>query len=54
VQRRHQKLIEETPSSVIDDATRTRPAGPLTAASTALPAAGRVHRHEDGDFYFLR
>jgi acetyl-CoA/propionyl-CoA carboxylase biotin carboxyl carrier protein len=57
VQRRHQKLIEETPSSVIDDATRTR----LAEASISLAReAGYVNAgtvecivDEDGDFYFL-
>jgi acetyl-CoA/propionyl-CoA carboxylase, biotin carboxylase, biotin carboxyl carrier protein len=57
VQRRHQKLIEETPSSVVDDAIRQR----LADASIALAReAGYVNAgtiecivDEDGDFYFL-
>ncbi|MEX0753796.1 MAG: biotin carboxylase N-terminal domain-containing protein [Actinomycetota bacterium] len=57
VQRRHQKLIEETPSPVVDDALRTR----LAEASLALAAeadyvgAGTVECivDENGAFYFL-
>jgi acetyl-CoA/propionyl-CoA carboxylase, biotin carboxylase, biotin carboxyl carrier protein len=57
VQRRHQKLIEETPSPVVDDALRTR----LGDAAVALAReAGYVNAgtiecivDEDGDFYFL-
>ncbi|MDH5314693.1 MAG: biotin/lipoyl-binding protein [Actinomycetota bacterium] len=57
VQRRHQKLIEETPSTAIDDAIRQR----LADASLALAReAGYVNAgtvecivDEDGDFYFL-
>jgi acetyl-CoA/propionyl-CoA carboxylase biotin carboxyl carrier protein len=57
VQRRHQKLIEETPSPVVDDALRTR----LGEAAVALSReAGYVNAgtvecivDEDGDFYFL-
>ncbi len=57
VQRRHQKLIEETPSPVVDDALRTK----LADASVALAKeAGYVNAgtiecivDEDGDFFFL-
>ncbi len=57
VQRRHQKLIEETPSPLFDDRTRER-----FAASTIelTREAGYVNAgtvecvmDEDGDFYFL-
>jgi acetyl-CoA/propionyl-CoA carboxylase, biotin carboxylase, biotin carboxyl carrier protein len=57
VQRRHQKLIEETPSTVMDDATRTRFA---EAAISLVREAGYVNAgtiecivDEDGSFYFL-
>ena len=57
VQRRHQKLIEETPSPVMDEATRGR----FRDAAVALTrAAGYVNAgtiecilDEDGSFYFL-
>jgi acetyl-CoA/propionyl-CoA carboxylase biotin carboxyl carrier protein len=57
VQRRHQKLIEETPSPVFDDVLRDR----FREASLALArAAGYVNAgtiecilDEDGSFYFL-
>ena len=57
VQRRHQKLIEETPSPVFDDAIRER----FRDASVALTrAAGYLNAgtiecilDEDGAFYFL-
>jgi acetyl-CoA/propionyl-CoA carboxylase biotin carboxyl carrier protein len=57
VQRRHQKLIEETPSPVLDDDLRTR----LGEAAVALAkAAGYVNAgtvecivDEEGNFYFL-
>ena len=57
IQRRHQKLIEECPSPVIDEATR-REVGEL--AIKAVQAAGYVNagtveflRAEDGSFYFM-
>jgi acetyl-CoA carboxylase biotin carboxylase subunit len=57
IQRRHQKLIEESPSPVVDDETRTR-IGEL--AVRAVRAAGYVNagtveflRGEDGSFYFM-
>ena len=57
MQRRHQKLIEETPSPLFDDAIRERFA---EAAVALAKAAGYVNAgtvecvmDEDGDFYFL-
>jgi acetyl-CoA/propionyl-CoA carboxylase biotin carboxyl carrier protein len=57
VQRRHQKLVEETPSPVVDETLRAR----LGEAAVALARqAGYVNAgtvecivDEDGDFYFL-
>jgi acetyl-CoA/propionyl-CoA carboxylase biotin carboxyl carrier protein len=57
VQRRHQKLIEETPSPVVDASLRTR----IAEASISLARrAGYVNAgtvecivDEDGEFYFL-
>ncbi len=57
VQRRHQKLIEETPSPLFDDRLRERFA---EAATSLAREAGYVNAgtiecvmDEDGDFYFL-
>jgi pyruvate carboxylase subunit A len=56
IQRRHQKIIEESPSPVIDDATRERMGN---AAVTAAKAVGYVNAgtvefiYSRGDFYFL-
>lgn len=57
IQRRHQKLIEECPSTVIDEATRAE-IGAL--AIKAVKAAGYVNagtveflRGDDGSFYFM-
>jgi acetyl-CoA carboxylase biotin carboxylase subunit len=57
IQRRHQKLIEESPSAVVDPATRAR-LGDL--AVTAMRAVGYVNagtveflRAADGAFYFM-
>ena len=57
VQRRHQKLIEETPSPLFDDRIRERFA---EAAMGLAKASGYVNAgtvecvmDEDGDFYFL-
>ena len=56
IQRRHQKIVEETPSPVIDDATRARMGQAAVTAATAVGYvnAGTVefiYRH--GEFYFL-
>jgi acetyl-CoA/propionyl-CoA carboxylase biotin carboxyl carrier protein len=57
VQRRHQKLIEETPSSAIDDAMRQRlaDASIALARETGYVNAGTIECivDEDGDFFFL-
>jgi len=57
IQRRHQKLIEESPSTALDDELRSRMA---TAALAAARAAGYVNAgtvefllDEDGTFYFI-
>ncbi len=57
VQRRHQKLIEETPSTAIDDTMRQRLADASIALvrQTGYVNAGTIECivDEDGDFYFL-
>ncbi|MGZ5343550.1 MAG: acetyl-CoA carboxylase biotin carboxylase subunit [Actinomycetota bacterium] len=57
VQRRHQKLIEETPSPVMTDELRTRFADAAVALTreTGYVNAGTIECivDEDGDFYFL-
>ena len=56
IQRRHQKIVEESPSPVIDPVTRARMG---EAAVTAARAVGYVNAgtvefiYRDGDFYFL-
>jgi len=57
IQRRHQKLIEECPSPVVDDATREK-IGRLAVA--AVQAVGYVNagtveflRDDDGSYYFM-
>ena len=57
IQRRHQKLVEETPSPVVDEGTRRRLG---SHALKACRAAGYVNagtvefiRDRDGHFYFL-
>jgi acetyl-CoA/propionyl-CoA/long-chain acyl-CoA carboxylase, biotin carboxylase, biotin carboxyl carrier protein len=57
VQRRHQKLVEETPSPVVDDDLRTRigEAALALAKGADYTNAGTVECivDEDGSFYFL-
>jgi acetyl-CoA/propionyl-CoA carboxylase, biotin carboxylase, biotin carboxyl carrier protein len=57
VQRRHQKLIEETPSPVMDDGIRTRFAEAAVAltAQTGYVNAGTIECivDEDGSFFFI-
>jgi acetyl-CoA carboxylase, biotin carboxylase subunit len=56
VQRRHQKMIEEAPSPVIDAATRRRMGEAAVAAAAAVgyTNAGTIEfLYQDGDFYFL-
>jgi acetyl-CoA carboxylase biotin carboxylase subunit len=57
IQRRHQKLIEESPSLVLDAATRNELGGKVTAALEKIgyTGAGTVEflRDEDGKFYFI-
>jgi acetyl-CoA carboxylase biotin carboxylase subunit len=56
IQRRHQKLIEETPSPVIDEATRERMGEAAVAAARAVDyrSAGTVEfLWSQGEFYFL-
>lgn len=57
IQRRHQKLVEETPSVVIDAATRAKVGALALAAASAAGYvnAGTVEflRDEDGSLYFM-
>lgn len=57
VQRKHQKLIELTPSPVVDDETRKRIEGYATtvARTVGYRNIGTVEflRSDDGDFYFI-
>ncbi|MBW3666055.1 MAG: ATP-grasp domain-containing protein [Actinobacteria bacterium] len=56
IQRRHQKIIEEAPSPVIDDATRERMGETAVRAATAVgyTGAGTVEfLYQDGEFFFL-
>ncbi len=57
VQRRNQKLVEETPCPVLDDATRDRMTSVATKAAAAVDyvGAGTVEflLSPDGDFFFL-
>ena len=56
IQRRHQKIIEESPSPAIDETTRQRMGEAAVAAASAVDyrGAGTVEfLFSDGDFYFL-
>jgi len=57
IQRRHQKVLEETPSPVMQEALRAKMAAAAVAAarSVAYRGAGTVEfmLDEDGSFYFL-
>jgi acetyl-CoA carboxylase, biotin carboxylase subunit len=57
IQRRHQKLIEESPSPVMDEKTRSELGAQVVAALTKVgyTNAGTVEflRDEDGSFYFI-
>ncbi|MHC4957543.1 MAG: acetyl-CoA carboxylase biotin carboxylase subunit, partial [Planctomycetota bacterium] len=57
IQRRHQKLLEETPSPFVDDDLRARmgAAGVKAAQAVDYVGAGTVEFlvDQDGDFYFL-
>ncbi len=57
IQRRHQKIIEETPSTALDDTLRSRmgEAAVAVAAASGYVNAGTVEflLDRDGNFYFL-
>ncbi|HKO16520.1 MAG TPA: acetyl-CoA carboxylase biotin carboxylase subunit [Gemmatimonadaceae bacterium] len=57
VQRRHQKLIEESPSPAVDDALRTRMGADAVAGARAIEyvGAGTIEMllDEDGSYYFM-
>lgn len=57
IQRRHQKIIEESPSPVVDEELRARMGAAAVAAGKALEyvGAGTIEflLAPDGDFYFL-
>ncbi len=57
IQRRHQKLIEESPSTVVDEATRNELGGKVVTALRKIgyTNAGTVEflRDSDGSFYFI-
>jgi acetyl-CoA carboxylase, biotin carboxylase subunit len=57
IQRRHQKLLEESPSPVIDEATRERMGRAVVDAlkKVGYSSAGTVEflRNEDGSLYFI-
>ena len=57
IQRRHQKLIEESPSPVMDEKTRSRLGSQVVEALTKIgyTNAGTVEflRDEDGSYYFI-
>jgi len=56
LQRRHQKVLEESPSPVIDQATRERIGGISASAVAEMKYAGAgtiEFLYEDGEFYFI-
>jgi len=56
LQRRHQKILEEAPSPVIDSETRARMGGIVAKAmaSFGYSGAGTIEfLYEDGEFYFI-
>jgi acetyl-CoA carboxylase biotin carboxylase subunit len=57
IQRRHQKVVEETPSIAVDEALRSRitSAAVAVAQSVGYSSAGTIEflLDEDGSFYFL-
>ena len=56
IQRRHQKILEESPSTALDDSTRQMMTDAAIAAAKAVDyrGAGTVEFvYDDGDFYFL-
>ena len=56
LQRRHQKVLEEAPSPVIDSETRERMGGIISKAMSELGycGAGTIEfLYEDGEFYFI-
>lgn len=56
LQRRHQKVLEEAPSPVIDDETRERMGGIVSKAMAEFGycGAGTIEfLYEDGEFYFI-
>jgi acetyl-CoA carboxylase, biotin carboxylase subunit len=57
IQRRHQKLIEESPSPVLDDATREETGAKVVRALEQIgyASAGTIEflRDEDGQLYFM-
>ncbi len=56
LQRRHQKVLEEAPSPVIDSETRERMGGIISKAMSDLGycGAGTIEfLYEDGEFYFI-
>jgi propionyl-CoA carboxylase alpha chain len=56
IQRRHQKIIEESPSPVVTETMRERMGAAATAAARAVDyvGAGTVEfLYQDGDFFFL-
>lgn len=56
IQRRHQKLVEESPSTAVDEALRQQMCAAAVAAARAVgyTSAGTVEfLYQDGQFYFM-